>query len=321
MQRRGLPVAPHEDAATLAVLKAAASEQPGLLIELGLEPAVVLILDNACESQCFFCANPGTRHVPAERRTSWQSILTHLAGRPAGFERLLIGGNDPVLHPDFGRLLEAAAGAGFRQLEVMTSGVSLGEAPLDAWRALGLDTFAVPLYSVDAATHDAICGVACFEKTLRGLELAARAGIQIEVHTVVMRRTLPGLAELATWVAERWGGRLALAPLRDKADVFDYDREAVPLAELEAALQAFPESAPISLLGMPSCVAANRARGGAAIMRIYFSTQRRGFAEACDVCGLRAACPGVVSGELARRGGAGLRPSSAAQSDSSSATG
>ena len=319
MQRRGLPVthaapgvAPHEDAAALALLKASPSEQPALLLALGLQPAAVLILDNACESQCFFCANPGTRDVPAERRTSWQSISAHLAGRAAGNEHLLIGGNDPVLHPDFGRLLEAAAAAGYRRLEVMTSGVSLGEAPLEAWRALGVAAFTVPLYSVDAATHDAICGVACFDKTVRGLELAFRAGIAIEVHSVVMRRTLPGLAQLASWVAEKFGGRLALAPLRDKADVFDYDREAVPLGELAATLRSWPAQAPISLLGMPSCLAPERPRGGAAIMQIYFSTQRRGFADVCDACAARSVCPGVVAGELERRGSAGLVPSGVA---------
>lgn len=316
MERRALPVAatvaPHEDAAALAVLKASPSEQPGLLLALGLEPAGVLILDNACESQCFFCANPGTRDVPAERRTSWQSILTHLAGRAAGVERLLIGGNDPVLHPDFGRLLEAAAEAGYRRLEVMTSGVSLGDAPLELWRTLGVEAFTVPLYSVDAALHDAICGVACFDKTLRGLELAARAGIAVHVHSVVMRRTLPGLEQLAGWVAARFGGRLALAPLRDKADVFDYDREAVPLSELATTLESWPEQAPICLLGMPSCIAPARARGGADIMQIYFSTQRRGYAAVCDPCSSRAACPGVVAGELSRRGSSGLRPTAGA---------
>ena len=278
-------------------------------MQLGLEPAGVLILENACESLCFFCANPGTRDVPAERRTSWQSILAHLAGRLAGVERLLIGGNDPVLHPDFGRLLEAAAAAGYRRIEVMTSGVSLGNAPLEAWRALGVETFTVPLYSVNAATHDAICGVTCFDKTVQGLMLASLAGIKIEVHSVVMRRTLPGLAELASWVAAHFGGPLALAPLRDKSDVFDYDREAVPLTELLTTLESWPAQAPVALLGMPSCIAPQRARGGASIMQIYFSTQRRGYADVCEPCSSRAGCPGVVAGELSRRGSQGLRPS------------
>jgi pyruvate-formate lyase-activating enzyme len=309
MQRRGLPVAPHEDPAMLAVLTAKANDQPALLSQLGLEPAVVLVLDNACESQCFFCANPGTRDVPAERQTSWQSITQHMSGRPADVERLLVGGNDPVLHPDFGRLLVAAADAGFRQIEVMTSGISLGDAPLDVWRRLGVETLTVPIYSVDAATHDAICGVACFDKLARGLELAARAGIKIEVHTVVMRRTLPGLVALAAWVESRFGGSLALAPLREKADVFRYDDEAVPLPELEALLASLPPHAPVSLLGLPRCLAPERARGGAAIMQIYFSTQRRGYAKVCADCSLRAACPGIVAGELARRGDTGLRPS------------
>jgi hypothetical protein len=280
----------HEDAETVAVLDASPAVQAAAMARWGLPPATIALLVNSCEQRCFFCANPGTTSVPASATTPWQRLHARLLARPEPVRTLLIGGNEPLLHPDYDRLLVAAREAGFGRIEVMTSGLR---------RVRGVEAVAVPLYAADAGTHDAIVGSAAWDRVVAGLDAAAADGIAVRVHTIAMRRTLPGLPALARMVRERWGTKLSVAPLREKADVFRYDDEAVPLEELQL-------DGEITLVGFPDCVAPHLERGAAAIIEVYFRCQKREHAPICAGCSARERCPGVVAAELARRGSKGL---------------
>jgi pyruvate-formate lyase-activating enzyme len=298
----------HEDPAVIGILAADPAEQAEALVRMGLGKAGILVLDNACEARCFFCSNPGTLHVPPERMTHWSAIERALGRRVPGVETLLIGGNDPVLHPDFDRAVGEALRQGYTSTHVMTSGLSLDAGRLAWWREHGVVSLSVPVYSVEAGLHDSVCGTPSHARLLAGLARARAAGLAIHVHTIAMRRTLGAIAALARWSRSEFGGPLSVAPLRQKADVFGYDAEAVPLAELGPFLESLGPDAPVSLLGMPSCVAPSLPRGGSEIMEVYFRTQRRAYADACSPCAARAGCPGVVVAELERRGAAGLTP-------------
>ena len=101
----------------------------------------------------------------------------HLRGRPADVDRLLVGGNEPTLHPDFDRSMALAHELGFRRIELMTSGLQLARPErLAAWVGWGLDAVAVPIYAGRAGPHDAVCGTVCFDKLVDGLDAAHAAG-------------------------------------------------------------------------------------------------------------------------------------------------
>lgn len=256
----------------------------------GLAPATIALLVNSCELRCFFCANPGTVAVPRSEVTPWERLRARVEARPEGVRTLLVGGNEPLLHPDYDRLLAAAREAGFERIEVMTSGLR---------PVRGVEAVAVPLYAADAGTHDAIVGSGAWDRVVAGLDAAVAAGIEVRVHTVAMQRTLPGLGDLAQLVHDRWGTKLSVAPLREKAEVFRYDDEAVPLDQLQL-------DGPITLVGFPACVAPHLERGAAPIIEVYFRCQKREHAPICAGCSARERCPGVVAAELARRGSQGL---------------
>lgn len=308
---RGLPVVgrvpDHEDARVHSFMAATPAEQAAELRALGLPAAVALVLVNACENRCFFCASPGTIGVPASAATPWERIRAHLEARPEGVTLLLVGGNEPTVHPDFDRTMALAREVGFERIELMTSGLHLEEpARLDAWVAAGLARVAVPVYAPTAALHDAICGTTCFERIVRGLDAAHRAGVAIDLHTLLIRRNASVLPDLARMARDRWGAVLALAPLRDKHELFRFADEALSADEARAVLDAI--DADVSRLGLSVCVAPGRPRAPSLVMEMYFRTQRRRFASACEGCLDRDACPGVVDGQLDAFGERGLEP-------------
>ena len=296
-----------EDAEVRAFLVADVASQARQMAAWGVAPAVLLILTNACENRCFFCANAGTTAVPPERFTPWADIDARLRARPEGVTRLLIGGNEPMLHPRFRDALALAKAVGFTSIELMTSGMQLADptaraAVLEA----GLADVAVPIYAAEPALHDAICQTTCWDRLTEGLDAVHAAGVRVWVHTLALRRNGSALDGLATMVRQRWGTALAVAPVREKLGLFPWMQEALSLEEMGALCRSLPPD--VTLVGWPACLDRGRPRGSASVMELYFRTQLRTFADACAGCADRAGCPGVVDAQLRKFGASGLVP-------------
>lgn len=296
----------HEDPLVHEFLAASPARQAQILTAWGLPPASALILVNACESRCFFCAGPGTISVPAGDLTPAARIEAFFAQAPAA-GRLIIAGNEPWLHPHLDLAFARAAAGGYRPIQLMTSALSLERERLLRYIDQGLGELVVPIYAADAATHDAVSGRPAFAALTAGLDLAHGLGLRLHLHTLAMRRTLAGLPALAALCAQRWGSRLAVAPLRDKG-LFPFADEAVPLDELRLALADLP----VTRLGLPLCVGRALPPSEALAIEVYFRTQKRSFASDCASCADRPACPGVVEAALRTYGPRGLvvRPAS-----------
>jgi hypothetical protein len=162
----------------------------------------------------------------------------------------------------------------------------------------------VPLYGVTAGEHDAIAGAPVFDRIAAGLDEARARGVRIRIHTLALRRTLPGLADLAGFVRERWRSRLAVGLLREKPG-FDWGSEAPTFGEIRRALPT-----EVSLLVAPPCLRVGDGDGPiptdpipeeppALLAHLYFLTQARRFAPVCAACPARRGCPGIVDRYLA----------------------
>lgn len=302
-----------EDAGVHEVLAGTVAAQHAALQRWGMPPTRVLVLYNACAHRCFFCASEGTSDRPAHDRTPWSRIAAHLSpAMPSEQGRLVVAGNEPVLHPDWPRLLALAAAANFTDLALMTSGVGLEEPErLERWVANGLRSVVVPLYSADPAVHDDVVGGAAHAGLMVGLDAARDAGVQVHVHTLALRRTAAGLPALARLCADRWGAPLVLAPVREKPGLFDFEAEALDLVGMRALLNDWEPHVPLRLVGMPACLAPGLGRDVPLAVDLYFRSQERGFGLVCAGCGARPRCPGVVWSQLDRHGDSGLVPLSA----------
>ena len=303
-ERSKLPLHPerHEIDETQVLMHGTLGEQLALLDRWGYPPAAVLLLYSPCLGRCFFCAQPAVTDPPSDRITRFSRVASLLDDeRAAELDMLCIAGIEPATHPDFARTLARAT---FKHVQVMTSALPLADpATARRWFEGGVRSLAVPIYGADASTHEGVVGRESFEGLMRALDNAAERGIELFLHTLALRRTLPRLGELCAFVAERWGVRLAVAPVRPKDDVFDYLPEAPTLGQIRAAVAPLD----VALLGFPACLSPDKpADEGALIARLYFRTQRTEFADVCDGCAARPTCAGVVAGELSLRGAADL---------------
>ena len=299
-----------EDPRVHEVLSGSVASQHAALSRWGFPPTRLLLLYNACAHRCFFCASAGTSDRAPGDQTPWEQIADRLSpALPSEQGRLMVGGNEPVLHPDWPRLLARAAAQGFDDVALMTSGVGLDDPTrLAEWVAHGLRSVVVPLYSASAGPHDAVVGQRAHAALLDGLDAAVAAGLKVHVHTLALRQTLAGLPELARLCDQRWGTPLVLAPVREKPALFDFQAEAADLVTLHDALVRWPASLPLRLVGLPACLDPLRSREVPLAVDLYFRSQARRFGAACTDCSARGRCPGVVQGQLEHHGEAGLRP-------------
>jgi len=276
----------------------------------GLPISRVLILYNACGFQCFFCASEGTSFREESRRTPWSRIDAHLSPAQAAEDgRLIIAGNEPVLHPDFERILERAGKQGFTDVHLMTSGTWLSDPKrLNRWVDAGLRSIAVPIYAVTAELHDEIVGAQAHKQLLEALDLAHQSGVEIHLHTLALRRTKHELQALADLAANRWNSLLSVAPLREKEGQFDWLHESIPLAEFDQFVNALPDNSPIRLVGFPACIGRGWPRGAAACTSVYFLAQGRTFSDVCSGCADKPSCLGVVQAYTKHFGESGLTP-------------
>ncbi len=285
-------VAPtHEDPDLHLLLRGAPRAQLAWLRARGLPDATLLALHNACQQRCFFCAGPGTSEVARGEISSLAAALAHLAARPDGVTRLLVGGNEPTAHPEFDAVLQAIRPSGFSSFELMTSGATLRQR-LAACLSAGLAEVVVPLYSAEAALHDKIVGAPSFHTVVAGLDAAHAAGVRVRVHTLLWRETVDGLGRLATLVSTRWACRLGVALPRDK-DRFDFSASVPDFLTAAHAVAALPpELRPLGLL-TPACLPTFTATPPL-LAELYFRSQRRTFGAACTACALRPDCSGAV---------------------------
>jgi molybdenum cofactor biosynthesis enzyme MoaA len=296
-----LPVlpTPAEDETWRRVLVAPLREQLREFAARGLPRTGVLILQNACENSCFFCANAGVTRPPESAVTRLEHIERWLEeARGVTVDRLCVGGTEPALHPAFEAALRGLSSAKLGPVEVMTSGLRLAEPGVaERWAELGVRAVAVPLYAATARLHDEVVGHrGAFELTLAGLDNARAAGMDVLVHTLALRRTACELAALGALVRTRYASRLALGAPRPKPGVWHWEAEALTASELEQQ----PPELDVSLVGYPHCVGRGNTRGAAAVIELYFQGSRREYASECARCLDRPSCPGVLSAELMR---------------------
>ena len=299
-----------EDEAVRSFMVDSVEGQHQAFRQWGLPVTRVMILYNACAFRCFFCASAGTTFRDSEDRTGWDAIQQHLGpAKPEEEGRLILAGNEPLLHPDFERTIALANRQGFHNIQLMTSGNLLGdEASLKRWVAAGLRSVAVPIYSATPPLHDEIVGETAHQALLQALDMAHSMGVNVHVHTLALRRTAGELSALAETAQKRWGTQLSIAPIREKEGQFDWAAEALGLPEFNRMLDELPVDAPICLVGFPTCVGRSRPRAAADTVSVYFMTQARRFASVCEGCEDRPGCPGLVEAYYRHTGSEGLKP-------------
>ncbi|MBE6552882.1 MAG: radical SAM protein [Ruminococcaceae bacterium] len=137
-----------------------------------------------CNQKCRFCyaagqSLSGTRELSGDE---WKRVIDRL--RRAGVPMLTFTGGEPTLRED---LCELVAHAKWFVTRLNTNGVALTRALADGLCKAELDSVQITLYSADETVHNTLVGASHHADTLRGIENALAAGLDVSVNTPLCR--------------------------------------------------------------------------------------------------------------------------------------
>ena len=165
---------------------------PAAATRFAAQDYVELTMHFKCNLKCEHCMIEGTMDwLRPESMDDFERILAQNAQQGL-WKGLILTGSEVTLRRDLPELAHAARASGFEHVRVQTHGMRLAEeAYCRELVEAGVDEYFVSLTAADAASHDAITGVAgSFDRTLRGLEnLEAFSGVVSLSNTVVTRRS------------------------------------------------------------------------------------------------------------------------------------
>jgi MoaA/NifB/PqqE/SkfB family radical SAM enzyme len=163
------------------------------------EDYVELTMHFQCNLKCEHCMIEGTMDwLKPESIEQFERILAQNA-QQGRWKGLIMTGSEVTLRRDLPELARAARASGFEHVRIQTHGMRLAdEAYCRELVEAGIDEYFVSVTAADAASHDAITGVAgSFERTLRGLEnLEAFPGVAALSNTVITRLSYRQLPEV-----------------------------------------------------------------------------------------------------------------------------
>ena len=215
------------------------------------EPPLALVaeLTHRCPLQCPYCANP-VELARASRELdtgNWLRVLDEAAS--LGVLQLHFSGGEPTVRSDLDRLVRHAAGLGMYS-NLITSGVLLDTARLQALAAAGLDHLQLSLQDVEPGNADRIGGFAGGHAVKLAVARQVRAaGLALTLNFVVHRQNVERVPEMIALGETLGAGRIEIAHVQYYGwGLLNRDALLPTRAQLDAATGAV-EAARVRLRG------------------------------------------------------------------------
>jgi len=157
--------------------------------------ALIAELTHRCPLHCTYCSNPAELTARAEEMTTeeWSRVFREAA--EAGALQLDLTGGEPLARPDLVGLVKSARAAGL-YLNLITSGLPLDEARLDALLAAGLDHLQLSFQAARPETAAQISNTSTHEQKLRVLGWLKSRRVALTLNFVLHRSNLEQLPEM-----------------------------------------------------------------------------------------------------------------------------
>jgi MoaA/NifB/PqqE/SkfB family radical SAM enzyme len=159
---------------------------------------------NACKI-CYASLGEAMQVIDSEELTTnqWRQVIDILWN--AGVVQISFTGGDPLKRPDLPELVKHAKEFTTR---VTTSAVLLTEEMAYRLHNAELDVMQITVYSHDPDIHDALVGRrGAWKKTMRGISIAKKAGIEVSVNTPLVAENALGYTATLQSLHEKLGVR------------------------------------------------------------------------------------------------------------------
>ena len=259
-----------------------------------------LLITERCDQLCIMCSQPPKKtHV---------DLFNHFekACRLAP-DNMTIGlsGGEPLLYKEqvFKLIERTFSSRPDLNFHVLTNAQHFDEGDIIRLRSPCFQNvlWGVPLYSHKSDAHDEIVAKSgAFERLMDSFSIMARAGLNIELRTVMLKQNYGDLLALSDLVVaklpflEVWAimqlERIGFAKNRWSAQFVDHSAE---LSILEASVSnAEAAGIPVALYNVPTCTVSNSLRP---YLRQSISDWKRSYAKDCESCSKIDHCCGFFS--------------------------
>lgn len=259
-----------------------------------------LLITEQCDQLCVMCSQP-----PKKTHIDNFPYLEAACKLAPGDSIIGLSGGEPLLHKDqlFGLIESTYEARPDIKFHVLTNAQHFTASDLDRLRApaFGNVLWGVPLYAATRDLHDAIVvKQGAFDRMLCSLPIMARAGLQIELRTVMLQTNYEALVPLAQFVASRlpfidvWAimqlERIGFAKNRWFTQFVDHSRN---IETLEHAISiAAAAGTDVSLYNVPMCTVSPALRP---YLRRSISDWKQAFPQECGSCSQIENCSGFFS--------------------------
>lgn len=169
---------------------------------------IYFYLTQGCNLACRHCwlapkRDPEGTRYPTLPIDLFEKIITQ--AKPLGLKAVKLTGGEPLLNPDFGKMLEVVRREGL-QLTIETNGVLCSAKHAAAIKETCKRPFvSVSLDGANVETHEFIRGVpGCFTDTLKGIKNLTDVGIRPQIIFSVMKRNIDQVESIVR-LAEKLG--------------------------------------------------------------------------------------------------------------------
>lgn len=152
-------------------------------------------LTYACPLQCPYCSNPLDfhRHQDELNTDQWLTVLQQ--ARAMGAAQLGFSGGEPLIRRDLETLIRHAREMGY-YTNLITSGIGMDNARLDALKTAGLDHIQISFQASSAELNDFIGGSRTFEHKLAMARQIKALGYPMVLNVVIHRLNIDSLSEI-----------------------------------------------------------------------------------------------------------------------------
>ncbi len=157
---------------------------------------ISLELTYQCPLKCVFCSNPldFDRYRDSELTTAeWKRVMRE--ARDMGAMQIGFTGGEPTLRKDLEELVAYADEIGF-YTNLISSGIGLTSARLQALKAAGLKHIQLGFQSCDEQVANAMAGVDCYRSKLAIAREIKALGFPMVLNIPVTRQNLPQVPEI-----------------------------------------------------------------------------------------------------------------------------